>query len=207
MGEVRNAERTRNNILAAARKEFFENGYTGARLEAIAVRAGVKKQLLYHYFKNKEELFEVLLDQLTVKEPEWASQNPTDPVHIAEHRFKVNAQLRTDFLRFATWEALEKQPEQPIRKKRRQEVLHSYVDDIKAKQAAGLVPTDLDPVLLTLAIVSLSNYPLILGDVTKMVTGNESTDPQFQERWGNFLTQLSRRIFHESNSFDDHHEK
>ncbi|MFD2702644.1 TetR/AcrR family transcriptional regulator [Paenibacillus shunpengii] len=197
MGEIRNAERTRNNIFAAARKEFFEKGYTGARLEAIAAGAGVKKQLLYHYFKGKEDLFEAMLEQIPDKEPEWASMNPTDPVHIAEHRFKVNTQLRMDFLRFTTWEALEKQPEQPNRKKKREAALQSYVDDMKAKKEAGLVPKDLDPVMLTLALISLSNYPLILGDVTRMVTGTESTDPQFQEDWANFLTQLSARIFRE----------
>ncbi|HZG81326.1 MAG TPA: TetR/AcrR family transcriptional regulator [Brevibacillus sp.] len=195
MGEIRNAERTRNNILAAARNEFFEKGYTGARLEAIASGAGVKKQLLYHYFKTKEDLFTALMENIPMSEPEWASQNPSDPIYIAEHRFKINAQLRMDFLRFAIWEALEKQPGHPERKKRREEAIQSYVNDIKAKQTAGLIPQDLDPTLLTLAIMSLSTYPLILGDVTKMVTGSDPTDPQFQENWASFLTQISTRLF------------
>lgn len=195
MGEIRNAERTRKRILEAARKEFFEKGYTGARIEAIAVNADVKKQLIYHYFKGKEELLVAVLDQMTVELPEWTTQFPSDPAHTAEHRFQVNCQTRMDFLKFTVWEALEEQPQQNSRKKRRTEALQSYVDDMKSKQEAGLVPEDLDPELLTLAISALTTYPLIFGDVTKMVTGSEPTDPQFQEKWSKFLTKISARIF------------
>ncbi|WP_231571153.1 TetR family transcriptional regulator, partial [Gordoniibacillus kamchatkensis] len=46
LGETRNAERTCKAILLAARTEFSEKGYTGARIESIAKRANVKKQLI-----------------------------------------------------------------------------------------------------------------------------------------------------------------
>lgn len=59
----RNAERTKEQILAAARAEFCAHGFGGARVDAIAERAGVNKRLLYHYFGNKEDLYRaVLLD-------------------------------------------------------------------------------------------------------------------------------------------------
>ncbi len=47
----------RANILAAARAEFAQKGLTGARVNQIALRAGVNKQLLYYYFGNKEQLY------------------------------------------------------------------------------------------------------------------------------------------------------
>lgn len=59
----RSAERTKESILAAARVEFCEHGLAGARVDAIAKRAGANKRLLYHHFGNKEELYRaVLLD-------------------------------------------------------------------------------------------------------------------------------------------------
>lgn len=59
----RNAERTKEQILAAARAEFCAHGFGGARVDAIAARAGANKRLLYHYFGNKEDLYRsVLLD-------------------------------------------------------------------------------------------------------------------------------------------------
>ena len=60
---TRNSARTRAAILAAARDEFCEQGFNGARVDAIADRAKANKRLLYHYFGNKEALYSaVLLD-------------------------------------------------------------------------------------------------------------------------------------------------
>jgi AcrR family transcriptional regulator len=59
----RDAERTKATILKAARDEFCEEGFNGARVDAIADRAKANKRLLYHYFGNKEALYQaVLLD-------------------------------------------------------------------------------------------------------------------------------------------------
>ena len=57
----RNSERTKEAILAAARAEFCEHGLGGARVDAIADRAGANKRLLYHYFGNKEDLYRAVL--------------------------------------------------------------------------------------------------------------------------------------------------
>ncbi len=60
---TRNSEKTKAAILVAARAEFAERGFEGARVDAIAARAGANKRLLYHYFGNKEEVYRaVLLD-------------------------------------------------------------------------------------------------------------------------------------------------
>lgn len=47
----------RKLILDAARIEFGAHGLAGARVERIAQRAGVNKQLLYYYFGSKRDLF------------------------------------------------------------------------------------------------------------------------------------------------------
>src|SRR5688572_27862516 len=60
---TRDAERTKAEILKAAREEFCEQGFNGARVDSIAARAKDNKRLLYHYFGNKEALYSaVLLD-------------------------------------------------------------------------------------------------------------------------------------------------
>lgn len=59
----RDAEKTKASILKAARDEFCDQGFNGARVDAIADRARANKRLLYHYFGNKEALYAaVLLD-------------------------------------------------------------------------------------------------------------------------------------------------
>ena len=59
----RDADRTQQEILAAAMAEFAAHGFGGARIEAIAERAGVNKKLIYYYFEGKDELFLAVLEQ------------------------------------------------------------------------------------------------------------------------------------------------
>lgn len=47
----------RTSILAAAKLEFGDHGYAGARIERIASAASVNKQLLFHYFDSKDGLY------------------------------------------------------------------------------------------------------------------------------------------------------
>lgn len=48
---------TRQRVLDAAIKEFAEHGYSGARVENIAVIANANKQAIYYYFADKDDLF------------------------------------------------------------------------------------------------------------------------------------------------------
>lgn len=48
-------------ILDAALQEFSHAGYAGARMDDIAVRAGLSKGGLYAHFASKEDVFEALL--------------------------------------------------------------------------------------------------------------------------------------------------
>src|SRR5947199_10566510 len=57
-------EESRAAILKAAINEFSEHGISGARTDAIAQTAGVNKALLYYYFKDKEAIYDAVLDQV-----------------------------------------------------------------------------------------------------------------------------------------------
>jgi TetR/AcrR family transcriptional regulator len=58
----RNPEATRQKLLTAARREFADSGLAGARVDEIAARAGVNKQLVYHYFGDKDALYLAVLE-------------------------------------------------------------------------------------------------------------------------------------------------
>lgn len=60
----RESERRRRAILEAARRAFGQHGFAGATVGAIAREAGVSNGLLYQFFRNKEHLFEVVVDEL-----------------------------------------------------------------------------------------------------------------------------------------------
>jgi AcrR family transcriptional regulator len=56
-------ERTRQDILAAAREEFSEHGLAGARVDAIAARTSTAKRMIYYYFGSKEGLYLAVLEE------------------------------------------------------------------------------------------------------------------------------------------------
>lgn len=52
------------SILSAAKDEFLEKGFDGARTTSIARSAGVTHAMLHYYFKTKEQLFERIFQEL-----------------------------------------------------------------------------------------------------------------------------------------------
>src|SRR5947209_11862666 len=56
-GRVHDAEGAREAILNAAEQVFAEHGFDGARVDAIAARAGYNKSLLFQYFGDKLGLY------------------------------------------------------------------------------------------------------------------------------------------------------
>jgi len=65
--QERNRDKTRKRILEAAESEFAANGLKGTRIAAIAELADCNKALLYHYFKNKQDLFTAVLERTYAK--------------------------------------------------------------------------------------------------------------------------------------------
>jgi TetR/AcrR family transcriptional regulator len=51
-------------ILETAREEFIAKGQNGARMQAIADRAGVNKALIHYYFRNKTLLYKAVLQTI-----------------------------------------------------------------------------------------------------------------------------------------------
>ena len=51
-------------LLSAATKHFSAHGLKGARIDEIAKTAGVNKQLVYHYFGSKDELYLKVLEDV-----------------------------------------------------------------------------------------------------------------------------------------------
>ena len=58
------AEATRRALLAAARELFTARGYAGTPIAEIVQRARVTKGALYHHFRDKQDLFRAVFEQL-----------------------------------------------------------------------------------------------------------------------------------------------
>ena len=60
----RDAEVARKTILDAAEEIFAENGFDGARIDAIAAASGYNKSLIFHYFDDKLGLYTAVLKRI-----------------------------------------------------------------------------------------------------------------------------------------------
>jgi AcrR family transcriptional regulator len=60
---VRDAERTRAEIIEVATHEFADQGYAGARVDEIAAKTRTTKRMIYYYFGGKEGLYLAVLER------------------------------------------------------------------------------------------------------------------------------------------------
>jgi AcrR family transcriptional regulator len=183
---VRDADRTRERILDAALVEFGEHGFAGARIGAIARRAGVNQQLISYYFDGKAGLHAALVDR-------WrrlsAALNPPDaPLgEVVAGFVRVSAERR-HWVRLLIWQALAGDRDEGDAEYRR-----AMVDDLRRRQETGEIAADLDPGYLQLALFGAALAPMVLAQFAEDFTGLSPESAEFRE---NYLEQLRRMIAH-----------
>ena len=83
---VRDAERTRAELLDVATAVFAEQGYSGARVDEIAERTRTTKRMIYYYFGGKEQLYLAVLEnayrgsarpRTTCRSTTWTRSTPS----------------------------------------------------------------------------------------------------------------------------------
>lgn len=62
--KTRLSSKKREAIINAALKVFLEHGYGSSSIDEIVKVAGGSKATIYKHFKNKQELFEIVIDKL-----------------------------------------------------------------------------------------------------------------------------------------------
>lgn len=163
----RNSAKTKASILAAARVEFADRGFEGARVDAIADRAGANKRLLYHYFGNKEELYRaVLLDAYQeIRKGERAlSLDQYDPVQAMDRlvRFTFRHFLANPwFPRLLGTENIENArflKTMPDIKALHSPLVGQIAAIIERGAATGVFRRDVDPVQLYISVAALGFF-------------------------------------------------
>src|SRR5579871_5115267 len=163
----RNPEATRQKLLIAARREFADGGLAGARVDEIAARAGVNKQLVYHYFGDKDALYLAVL--------EWVYEE----IRAQERKLNLEGLPPERAIRKlieSSFDHLSAHPDfivllndenrggaRHVRGSRRLEAMHSplvsMVDTIlKQGVGAGTFRRGVDPVHLYISIAGLSYF-------------------------------------------------
>jgi TetR/AcrR family transcriptional regulator len=185
---LRDSERSRQQLLAAALDEFAAKGYAGARVQDIADRAGVNKQLIPYYFGGKEGLYRALEQAWLDQEAAFAGPNVQFETLIGEY---VHATLADPRLtRLLIWDGLTDRGDD-----NRTSASNEPADvaDIRRRQADGEIPTDLDPTLFLLAIMAATAAPIILPQVARRL-GIDTTSADFETRYAEQMKRVMRHL-------------
>src|ERR1700754_2751481 len=128
---------TRQKLLSAARHEFARSGLAGARVDEIAARAGVNKQLVYHYFGDKDALYLAVLEwvyeeiRIQERKLELEGLPPESAIRTLIEASFDNLADHPDFIMLLNDE--NRGGAKHVRKSRRLEAMHSPLVSVVSK--------------------------------------------------------------------------
>jgi AcrR family transcriptional regulator len=188
----RDPERTRERILEAAGIEFGEHGYAGARISAIAGRAGVNQQLISYYFDGKAGLYRALAERW--REISGELNTADRPLAEVVASFVTASAEHRSWSRLLVWDGLADGTDDSGGTDTDADGFFArMVDDLRARQAAGEVAADLDPAYLMVALFGAALAPIVIPHVVRGMTGQAAGSEQFLD---GYRDQLSRVLAH-----------
>ncbi len=177
-------ESRRDRILAVAAEEFEEKGFAGARIDEIARRSSVNKQLIYHYFDSKRVLHSVVMEHVTARALE-VGKDEADPSYLKSVLGMTAdsfSRLRNRLYRYWLWEAVEGSgPDDVARRDERRAHYAQKVAQIRKAQRNGEIDPHIDPRFLHLAMEAITSFPHNTPQIASLVTGLAPEDPEFKE--------------------------
>jgi TetR/AcrR family transcriptional regulator len=158
------ADATRERLLRAAEREFSTQGLSGARVDVIARRAKINKQLIYYHFGDKDSLYQAVLERAyaRIREKELGlNLSGDDPAtamrklvgftfdYCVEYREFVRLLIHENVLegKFIRRSKAISQSSSPLL-----EILH---DTVRRGVEQGTFRKDVDPVQLYISIAGL----------------------------------------------------
>jgi AcrR family transcriptional regulator len=148
----RPARDKRQLILDSAIKVFARNGYHGSRVSDIAREAGIAYGLVYHYFKNKEEILDTIFGEqwgsfLDALEVIAGGANSTEDKLLSIAGLILNAyRVRSDWVRVLVFE-IQRSPRfsDPEQIRAMSRLFQIVAGILREGQERGELRGDLDP--------------------------------------------------------------
>jgi TetR/AcrR family transcriptional regulator len=189
----RDPERTRKLILDAASAEFGAHGYAGARISAIASRAGVNQQLISYYFDGKEGLYQAMSQRWQQRQRELVPPDTSLPEQLRRHA--LEALHNPEGVRLLAWSGLQYTgPDDDPDHTARAHLLAESVAELRALQAAGRLPAEVDPACLLVMLMAAAMATTTLPHVIEGVCGADPRSPQLIEHFADQVAVLARLI-------------
>jgi len=177
-------------VLTAAGEEFARRGFEGARVEQIARRAGVNKQLVFYYYHSKRGLFQAAVAE-AARELERALADIAIPGGRPLERIRRALEAQFDYMA--------RRPELValLSQGGRAEgasfapAIKRVVVLLAEGQGRGEVRDDLDPhVAAAQALVLMVGYLRHEGVIAASAPSLIADEPALRERWRNGVVDL-----------------
>ena len=189
----RDPERTRKLILDAATIEFGAHGYAGARISAIAARAGVNQQLISYYFDGKEGLYQAISQAWRARQRELVPPGTSLPEQL--RRYAMEALDNPQGVRLLAWTGLEYTgPQDDPGSAYFGSSFAETVEQLRGLQHSGRLAAELDPACLLVLLMSAAMAPTILPQVIQAVCKTDARSPDFLAHFADQLAVLARSI-------------
>lgn len=184
---LRDPERSRAALIDAAELEFGDKGLAGARVEAIAARAGVNKQLISYYFGGKQGLYDAILERWYARERSF--DGPGVPLTELVLRYLEDGRTNTAMMRMFLRESMDGDPAavEP-------EPDAEDLQGLHRRQARGEIGDDLDPAFVLLFLQAMVVSRAVYPGEAKRLTGLDPASEEFHERLREQITRMVRRL-------------
>lgn len=193
----RNPERTREKILREATTEFAARSYDGARVDSIAKRCRLSKNMLYHYFGSKEGLFIAVLERmyenLRKRQRDFAAR-AGDPVkamrQLVAHTFQALLD-NPEVIALLNSENLHRG--RHIKRSKRVRALYDPLVDtirevLRRGVAEGVFRPNIDPVTLYIAFSSMTYHYISNQYTLQVVFDTDFTTSERRRAWLGLVT-------------------
>ncbi|QNE20853.1 TetR family transcriptional regulator [Kribbella qitaiheensis] len=186
----RDAERSKQQLLAAAVTEFASRGFGGARVSDIADRAGVNKQLISYYFGGKLGLYQAVSERWRDGEQTVTEGATTLPEVVAAYARASLAE--PDLARLLIRQGVDQEATEADREGQ-QARFQGMLADFRARQKQGELAADLDPAYVGLAMFALSAAPVTFPQIAQAL-GLDPAAPGFAGKYAEQVALIVSRL-------------
>jgi TetR/AcrR family transcriptional regulator len=181
------AERSCRRLLDAAMEEFAAKGYAGARVQDIADRAGLNKQLINYYFGGKEGLYQALHRRWLKSEATF--NDPEVPLDELVTRYLHHALRDPRGVRLSAWQGLSEGPGADAGVDDREDL-----SDLERRKEAGELGDDLDPGAVMMLLIGAVSASTVMPQMVRRIFGMDPGSPEFEEHYAEQLRRIVRRL-------------
>ncbi|MEU3191297.1 TetR family transcriptional regulator [Streptomyces sp. NPDC006992] len=176
-------ERSCRRLLDAAMDEFAAKGYAGARVQDIADRAGLNKQLIAYHFGGKEGLWNALNQRWARREETF--NRPDVPLDEVMVRYLHQALDDPRGPRLSAWTGLTGAEPEAERED---------LSGMERRKQAGEIAEELDPGAVLLLLMGAVATPAVTPQTVRSVLGMDPESPEFREFYTEQLRRIVRRL-------------